>query len=318
MSNRDDFSLKTKQTLAERVSFLCSFPGCFITTVGPSEESLEAVSNTGMACHITAAAKGKGARRYVGGLSSEERCSIENGIWMCYRHGKLIDTDEIRFTIEMLKTWKLIAERRAQIILENGSHVISPKSFIEIPIPETSFVIPQLVEENRIIGESIDDSCIPIIWGEDIAHAVRDFIIEICRNSLSHGKAKQFTVEINQQEIKLSDDGENFNQVRLLNSNSRSGGTDAVKNLSNGFGKNILLTSWRESNVNKLNISLVRSQEDVLKLNPCSFKFPNGQLTAVRPIEADFKKDCNTVYFVLPDYCTLSDIYGLKYVLMAL
>ena len=40
------------------------------------------------------AADGPGARRVVPTMTPEQLASYENGIWMCYRHGKLIDTDE--------------------------------------------------------------------------------------------------------------------------------------------------------------------------------------------------------------------------------
>ena len=55
-----------------------------------------------MACHIAAAAGGPGARRYVKEMSADERASVENGIWMCYTHGKVIDTDEA-FAGELLE-----------------------------------------------------------------------------------------------------------------------------------------------------------------------------------------------------------------------
>jgi hypothetical protein len=118
MNTGDDFSQSTKRTLAERAGHRCSFPSCPQTTIGPSEESEESTSSVGMACHIAAASGGPGAKRFIAAMTSEERSSISNGIWMCYTHGKLIDTDETRYTIEMLRCWKQIAERRARALLE--------------------------------------------------------------------------------------------------------------------------------------------------------------------------------------------------------
>lgn len=69
-----------------------------------------------MACHISAASSGSGARRYSS--DDENRKSISNGIWMCYTHGKLIDNDENRFSISMLMDWKKIAEEVATIMVE--------------------------------------------------------------------------------------------------------------------------------------------------------------------------------------------------------
>jgi hypothetical protein len=65
MSNRDEFSLKTKTAVAARAGYRCSFTGCGKTTVGPSEESSEAVTMIGKASHISGAAPGRGSRRYA-------------------------------------------------------------------------------------------------------------------------------------------------------------------------------------------------------------------------------------------------------------
>src|SRR4051812_46714820 len=113
-STRDDFSDSTKRTLAARAGFCCSYPTCGRPTVGPSDEGVAAVSSIGMACHIVAAAGGPQARRVVPTLTPGERASADNGIWMCYTHGRLVDTDETRFSIEMLRQWRAIAELKAR------------------------------------------------------------------------------------------------------------------------------------------------------------------------------------------------------------
>lgn len=94
--HRDDFMPDTKEKLAARAGYRCSFPGCRVLTIGPSSEGPDATSSVGMACHISAASAGPGARRYRPDMSPEDRRSISNGIWMCYTHGKLIDILFIR------------------------------------------------------------------------------------------------------------------------------------------------------------------------------------------------------------------------------
>jgi hypothetical protein len=80
LSNRDDFSAKTKQALALRAAYTCSFRGCACATSGPSEEAPDAFSMTGKAAHIHAAAPG--GRRYLASMTPEERKSFSNGIWL--------------------------------------------------------------------------------------------------------------------------------------------------------------------------------------------------------------------------------------------
>jgi hypothetical protein len=70
MSNRDEFSPKTKAIVALRASHLCSFPGCPQTTAGPSDESPRAVAMIGKAAHIHAAAPG--GKRYLSSMTSED------------------------------------------------------------------------------------------------------------------------------------------------------------------------------------------------------------------------------------------------------
>lgn len=52
---RDNFTLKTKETLAKRVAWRCSFPGCGRITVGAGHKDNNHVINLGEACHIYAA-----------------------------------------------------------------------------------------------------------------------------------------------------------------------------------------------------------------------------------------------------------------------
>ena len=55
-------------------------------------------------------------------MTSEERKSIENCIWMCQTHSKLIDTDTEKYTVELLKQWKKDAEEVSSRALANGDY----------------------------------------------------------------------------------------------------------------------------------------------------------------------------------------------------
>lgn len=108
---RDEFSPAVKALLAQRAGNRCANPGCQQPTSGPHEDPTKAV-NIGVAAHITAAAAG--GARFDPSLTAEQRRSPENGIWLCQNHGKLVDNDEIRYSVEVLRTWKRISERRAR------------------------------------------------------------------------------------------------------------------------------------------------------------------------------------------------------------
>lgn len=117
MRERDDFSYKTKETLARRVGMHCSNPNCAKLTSGPQKDPQKAL-NIGFAAHITAASQG--GVRYDPTLTKTQRKSTENGIWLCQSCGKLVDNDAERYTVELLRKWKLLGEESARLRVEGA------------------------------------------------------------------------------------------------------------------------------------------------------------------------------------------------------
>lgn len=119
-TGRDDFTEGTKRKAAGRVGYRCSFPGCHNATIGASMESSDKTAVTGVAAHICAAAEG--GPRYDKNMTVEERRSIDNCIWLCQTHSKLIDADEKTYTVDRLRQWKKDAETAASMALANGDY----------------------------------------------------------------------------------------------------------------------------------------------------------------------------------------------------
>jgi len=117
LNMRDDFPKITKDILAKRVGYKCSNPNCRKITIGPHSIDDKAI-NLGVAAHITAASQ-RGPRFSVE-MTSDERKSIKNGIWLCQNCAKLIDTDIVKFSIEELLNWKLIAEKKSLLVITTG------------------------------------------------------------------------------------------------------------------------------------------------------------------------------------------------------
>lgn len=115
------FNLDTKRILAQRAGYMCSI--CGKLTVGASSETKRSVSLHGDAAHIESAEPlGK---RYNKSMSSNARQSIENGIWLCKDHHKIVDSDECEYTVPYLYTIKENHEKRITILntginLNNG------------------------------------------------------------------------------------------------------------------------------------------------------------------------------------------------------
>jgi len=114
--SRGEFPNDIKQLLAQRVAMRCSNPNCRQQTSGPCEDPNESL-NIGVAAHITAAAEG--GPRYDPAMTSEERASQENGIWLCQNCAKLVDNDVKRYTTEVIHEWKRLSESAALLAIES-------------------------------------------------------------------------------------------------------------------------------------------------------------------------------------------------------
>lgn len=111
MSNRDDFTPTTRDTLRKRAGDKCSNPSCLAPTSGPSSDPYGKL-NGGWASHICAAAPG--GKRYDQRMTPEQRSDINNGIWLCQGCAIKIDQDEYLYTVELLHEWKSHSEEVAR------------------------------------------------------------------------------------------------------------------------------------------------------------------------------------------------------------
>ncbi len=111
---RNDFTAAVKTTLARRVGYFCSNPGCRAVTIGPGYET-DATVNLGVAAHITAAAPA--GPRFDELLAAAERSEAANGIWLCQGCAKLVDSDEPGYSVAVLRGWKSDAEEYARRLL---------------------------------------------------------------------------------------------------------------------------------------------------------------------------------------------------------
>ncbi|MFV0584280.1 MAG: hypothetical protein ACK5N4_19805 [Parabacteroides gordonii] len=108
---RDDFTQKTKDILAQRVAYHCSNPDCRCHTCMPGSNS-DNVIRIGEAAHISAASEG--GPRYDPSMTPAKRKHIDNAIWLCRNCAAMIDRDEKKFPILLLKQWKEITENWVQ------------------------------------------------------------------------------------------------------------------------------------------------------------------------------------------------------------
>lgn len=111
---RQNFPARIRRLLAERAGFRCSAPDCCAPTSGPATRP-DGVVNVGVAAHIAAASPG--GPRFVATQSQDERSSIDNGIWLCETCAKKVDADTRRYTVDVLKGWRSVAEEAARSLV---------------------------------------------------------------------------------------------------------------------------------------------------------------------------------------------------------
>ncbi len=108
---RIDFSEKTKEILAARSGYRCSIPACNRQTIGPGASASEVASN-GVAAHIFSASPG--GPRSQGGLTEDELCLPENGVWLCADHARLVDANRgDAYPPALLLSYKHLQEARS-------------------------------------------------------------------------------------------------------------------------------------------------------------------------------------------------------------
>lgn len=138
---RDDFPAEVKRNLAARAGYRCSI--CCKSTSGPATGP-EAVLSDGVAAHITAASPG--GPRFDPSLSQQQRCSADNGIWVCTQHGREIDGDSSGFSVGLLRGLKGVCEDAAQRALHAiASSTDQSAQLIEFPNATTVFKLFEVV-----------------------------------------------------------------------------------------------------------------------------------------------------------------------------
>jgi hypothetical protein len=273
-----------------------------------------------MACHIAAASSGPGARRFVAEMSNEERASIENGVWMCYTHGKLVDTDEKRFSIPMLKKWRELAEFRAQWILDYGIEKPLPQYVTRgrIGFADEEITFTDLGGENEVIGRAFMDCCVESMWPPEISRTVRDLVIELVRNALSHGLAKQCTVRISKDAIFVRDEGKDFSCLDLESHPSGRGGAAAISHLRTNFSSEVVLGAKRVNGINETMFAPAGGYKGVMLTAPCAVQLDRHDWEVVKEgslptrFLAQSLNPCRIIYIVLPSFISPSDTYKLR------
>lgn len=295
MARAADFSPETKIALEKRAGSQCSFPGCGKLTSGPSAESETSISNTGMACHIYSANSGPSARRIPPKeMTLDELKDISNGIWMCYSHGKLIDTDERSYTVKTLKGWRRVAEKRARLLQALDASMVSMRLQEEKLADSSVDLCAKDIEE--MSQDFVERSCVSELWGLEAALEIRTFIIEIARNALSHGGSENVKLKSKGHSIKVISEGGEFSLDDLGESPNGRGGAMALQELRSRHANLLISHKW-DGAKNLVTISFSGGLPNALHEHPCSFPIGrHHKENLLQVLESSDQKSCDKLY----------------------
>ncbi len=267
--NRDEFTPSVKRVLAQRVNYICSNPDCRGHTVGPSSDPNKSI-NVGVAAHITAAAPG--GPRYDPMLSDEERKSSENGIWLCQKCGKLIDSDINLFSKIVLYNWKEVADLQA---LDSIKGIITKQS--DFDIRPSVIMLQNLCDELSIkISDNVEKQIEEKreIWREGNPNSAFKFVkdtradVSLFMSLDKKVKAKLIRFEAS-LELEVNEDTEKAkslaNEAKIIHSDSNETRIRA-------------LIAYREIDINEA-IEILKNDESIDSINlRCAFLLQSGML----------------------------------------
>ena len=279
-------------------------PNCRAPTSGPSDSRASGASKVGVAAHITAASPG--GPRYDATLTSDQRRSSDNGVWLCQTHAKQIDDDESRFTVQLLREWRRLAELRAEFEIGRSAVPLPPEASRGLVTDRR--VLPHSREALREeVSTFLEDIGAPAAWG-DLYELVRMTLYEIALNSAIHGNASRIEIESDGCAVCVHDDGARFGLADLRRADGR-GGYRAVQDLDRTASGTFSLV-YREADHNEwfvVDLVLTRG-EDVPCAIPLEYSsLHSGDLFA----KLDNLQSCDEIHLYPGKRWSYSDWYEL-------
>lgn len=146
-----DFNKTTIDTLAKRAGYKCSNPDCRVNTIGPNSDPEKSIK-IGEAAHIFGARTG--SKRFNNKMTDFARSEITNSIWLCRNCHKLIDSDELRYSTNILFAWREKHEEFISSSLGNNTD--------QILLKEQIFILKDFDEYPPLVKRIIIDK--PVGW----------------------------------------------------------------------------------------------------------------------------------------------------------
>lgn len=305
MPDRHEFPTAVRVQLARRAGHRCSNPACRAPTSGPSDARASLASDVGVAAHITAASVG--GPRYEPRLTSVERRSINNGVWLCQNDAKQIDDDPRRFSIELLRRWRSAAETAAA--QEQGRAQAQSAALRGVFVEYDKPLIDDAELLRRDVSEFLVDVGANVVWSTH-SSLVYMVLYELALNALRHGNAQLVRLRSDRTGVTLLDDGARFGLADLRRGGR--GGHLVVTELERTAAGGITVRhDWARG----LNRWTLIDEPSVLGGNtPCGVAVTGRGPEMLAKARFDFRTlaHCDEVHIYAPELWSASDWFILK------
>ncbi|WP_312272929.1 hypothetical protein [Pseudescherichia sp.] len=209
----DKFSPSTVSQLAKRAGYICSNPKCNRMTIGPSEVADSSIL-AGIASHIRAGSEG--GPRYDPNQTSQQRKSINNGLWLCGTCSYMIDKNNgADYTVSQLEDWKKIHEGMIKDALEGSKRIIfrmlqstpedhrAAEEIMTILSNKGMLLVPYELENPEYVLHSVEElrrDLVNLVRYLDVSSKVRiisESMAKACRSYMNQTSVSNEHIKIN-------------------------------------------------------------------------------------------------------------------------
>jgi hypothetical protein len=299
----DEFPSRVKAEIAAAVGHRCSMPDCRAPTSGPSVSQASGEAKAGVAAHIAAASPG--GPRYDPAQRPQQRQSHDNAIWLCDTDARRIDTDEARYSRELLCAWRRTAEDRARAELGRPD--------AHAALERRRLVVHTIVIETpEQVGPGLEAFLTDIgahrAWGNHFEPA-RMLLHELALNALEHGSASAVEVSSTPGSVTLREDGSPFSLAELRSSGE--GGHRALRDFDADCVGSFCLQPHRDENENSWTLV-----DEVLSRGantPCGLTLsePRDALPVVAAARIEELANCEEIHLYPEPHWSYSDWFRL-------
>jgi hypothetical protein len=219
----NDFSPKTKETIAEMSAYCCGMPHCRIYTKETDIKWLEKKSGFGQAAHIYSSSKKNKTRTQIDDVTDAFVASFSNGMWLCANCHIYADYPpyEKIYDVDLMKAYKKNIEEEVSSFLKSRN-----KTYNQLDKHEKKELHKELFSRKEEIPDNMDDLSVDERFAIAVQYAIRKISVNLDQNTLQ---------KINQLEA-VSIDINNFHFHNVNNHAKKI------------FGKNIKLRPYQIRN----------------------------------------------------------------------